>query len=135
MPWQRQRQQQQQQEAVSQRQSSSWQASEAAKQWVSRGITAETRMELREALACYTNAVTLEPGNVELICRLAKQWSDLTYEDGATVEQIQEVNGKAIEYAERAITMAPKVCWCSRIVGSQQLLLSYLSDSVRTACS
>lgn len=66
-------------------------------------------MDLREALACYTNAVTLEPGDVELICRLAKQWSDLTYEDGVTVEQIQEVNQKAIEYAERAIAMAPQV--------------------------
>eukprot|EP00775_Hariotina_reticulata_P008960 gene8960-9136_t len=51
----------------------------------------------------------LDPGDVDNICRLAKQWSDLTYEPGATVEQIQEVNQRAIEYAERAITMAPKV--------------------------
>jgi hypothetical protein len=86
------------------------QASEAARQWVSRGVVAEAKMQLREALACYINAVTLDPDDVELICRLAKQWSDLTYEDGVTVEQIQEVNAKAIEYAERAITMAPKVC-------------------------
>jgi hypothetical protein len=51
----------------------------------------------------------LEPVNREYLCRLAKQWSDLTYEDGATVEQIQEVNSKAMEYAERVIAMAPKV--------------------------
>jgi hypothetical protein len=54
-----------------------------------------------------SRAVTLEPGNREYLCRLAKQWSDLTYEDGATVEAIQEVNAKAIEYAERVIAMAP----------------------------
>jgi hypothetical protein len=54
-------------------------------------------------------AVTLEPGNREYLCRLAKQWSDLTYEEGATVEQIQEVNAKAVEYADRVIAMAPKV--------------------------
>lgn len=106
LPWQR---QQQQQEATVQHRPTSWQPSEAAKQWVSKGIAAETRMDLREALACYTNAVTLEPGNVELLCRMAKQWSDLTYEDDATIEHIQEVNDKAIEYAERAISIAPKV--------------------------
>ncbi|KAF8059979.1 RMDN1 [Scenedesmus sp. PABB004] len=85
-----------------------WQASEAVRQWVARGIAAEAQMDLRGALACYTNAVTLAPGDAELLCRLAKQWSDLTYEEGASVEQIQEVNAKAVEYAERAITLAPK---------------------------
>lgn len=59
------------------------------------------------SLACHT--VTLEPGNREYLCRVAKQWSDLTYEEGATVEQIQEVNAKAMEYAERVVAMAPKV--------------------------
>jgi hypothetical protein len=33
-----------------------WQAGEAAKQWVTRGIKAERDIQLREALACYTNA-------------------------------------------------------------------------------
>lgn len=54
-------------------------------------------------------AVTLEPSNREYLCRLAKQWSDLTYEEGATVEQIQEVNSKAVEYADRVVAMAPTV--------------------------
>jgi len=38
------------------RSNAAWQAGEAAKQWVVRGITAEKNIELREALACYTNA-------------------------------------------------------------------------------
>lgn len=108
MPWQRQQAAGSDAAAAAAKQQQARQASEAARQWVSRGVVAEAKMELREALACYINAVTLDPDDVELICRLAKQWSDLTYEDGATVEQIQEVNTKAIEYAERAITMAPK---------------------------
>jgi hypothetical protein len=66
-------------------------------------------MDLRGALACYQNAVALEPANIEYISRLAKQWSDLTYEEGVTIEQIQEANGKAIEYAERVIAMSPHV--------------------------
>jgi tetratricopeptide (TPR) repeat protein len=110
MPWQRQQAASADAAAAAAKQQQARQASEAAQQWVSRGVVLEAKMELREALACYINAVTLDPDDVELICRLAKQWSDLTYEDGATVEQIQEVNTKAIEYAERAITMAPKVC-------------------------
>jgi tetratricopeptide (TPR) repeat protein len=109
LPWQRQQAAGSDAAAAAAKQQQALQASEAARQWVSRGVVAEAKMELREALACYINAVTLDPDDVELICRLAKQWSDLTYEDGATVEQIQEVNAKAIEYAERAITMAPKV--------------------------
>jgi hypothetical protein len=62
----------------------------------------------------------LEPGNREYLCRLAKQWSDLTYEDGATVEQIQSVNGKAMEYADRVVAMSPKVrggCWWGQNCG------------------
>lgn len=121
MPWQRQGDRGADSAAAARKQQA-WQASDAVKQWVARGIAAEARMELREALACYTNAVTLDPGDVELICRLAKQWSDLTYEDGATVEQIQEVNTKAVEYAERAIAMAPKV---GRRAGGQALLGMY----------
>jgi tetratricopeptide (TPR) repeat protein len=109
MPWQRQQAAGADAAAAAAKQQQARQASEAARQWVSRGVVLEAKMELREALACYINAVTLDPDDVELICRLAKQWSDLTYEDGATVEQIQEVNAKAVEYAERAITMAPKV--------------------------
>jgi hypothetical protein len=62
-------------------------------------------------------AVTLEPGNREYLCRLAKQWSDLTYEEGATVEQIQEVNSKAVEYADRVIAMAPKVSYIRQGAG------------------
>lgn len=85
-----------------------WHARDAAQQWVVRGVAAEANMDLRTALACYTNAVTLVPGDSALLCRLAKQWSDLTYEPGASVEAIQEVNTKAAEYAQRAITLAPQ---------------------------
>lgn len=41
---------------ASSRSNAAWQAGEAAKQWVCRGIVAERNVELREALACYTNA-------------------------------------------------------------------------------
>jgi hypothetical protein len=79
---------------------------------VGKGVVAEQDMDLRGALACYQNAVALEPTNIEYISRLAKQWSDLTYEDGVTIEQIQEANGKAVEYAERVIAMSPHVSGC-----------------------
>jgi hypothetical protein len=76
---------------------------------VGKGVVAERELRLRDALHCYQNAVALEPANLEYVCRLAKQWSDLTYEEGVTVAEVAEVNAKAIEWAERAIQMAPKV--------------------------
>eukprot|EP00877_Chromochloris_zofingiensis_P003805 jgi/Chrzof1/13425/Cz07g32160.t1 len=94
--------------ASSSRQHTEWQSSEAARQWVAKGVKAEAKFELREALACYTNAVALEPSNVEYLARLAKQWSDLTYEPGADMAAINEVNMKASEYADRAITLGPQ---------------------------
>lgn len=87
--------------------SSAWQVAAAARSWVAKGVAAERAFDLRGALACYTNAVALEPGNMEHICRLAKQWSDLTYEPGADQAQIVEANGKAVTYAERAVALAP----------------------------
>jgi hypothetical protein len=59
-----------------------WQAAAAARQWAVKGLAAERALDLRQSLACYTNAVALDPTNVEYMCRLAKQWSDLTYEAG-----------------------------------------------------
>lgn len=88
---------------------STFQPSDAARRWVGRGIEAERAFDLREALSCYQGAVALEPTNLEYLCRLAKQWSDLTYEEGASSTQIAEANTKGVEYAERAIALAPKV--------------------------
>jgi hypothetical protein len=61
MPWQRQEGAGDAGEAgvnqgASGRSNAAWQAGDAAKQWVCRGIVAERNIELREALACYTNA-------------------------------------------------------------------------------
>ncbi|KAI8476188.1 MAG: hypothetical protein J3K34DRAFT_455925 [Monoraphidium minutum] len=85
-----------------------FQPGEAARRWVAKGVEAERALDLREALSCYQSAVALEPGNLEYVCRLAKQWSDLTYEPGASSAQIAEANTKGMEYAERAIALAPK---------------------------
>jgi hypothetical protein len=65
-----------------------FQPAEAARRWVAKGVEAERALDLREALSCYQSAVALEPTNLEYVCRLAKQWSDLTYEAGATNAQV-----------------------------------------------
>lgn len=61
MPWQRQEGQAGNgdsglSQGASSRSNAAWQAGEAAKQWITRGVVAERNIELREALACYTNA-------------------------------------------------------------------------------
>jgi hypothetical protein len=82
---------------------------EAARRWLAQGIAAERALDLREALSCYQSAVALEPTSLEYLVRLAKQWSDLTYEPGATAAAIVAANERGVEYAERAIALYPKV--------------------------
>jgi hypothetical protein len=65
MPWQRQEGQAGGSDSglsqgASSRSNAAWQAEEAAKQWIARGVVAERNIELREALACYTNAGGLQ---------------------------------------------------------------------------
>ncbi|GBF98259.1 hypothetical protein Rsub_10922 [Raphidocelis subcapitata] len=85
-----------------------WAAGDAARSWVAKGAAAERSLQLREALACYQSALALDPSNLENLCRVAKQWSDLTYEPGATTDDVVVANSKAVEYADRAIALAPQ---------------------------
>lgn len=78
-----------------------------AVEWVQKGILCEKELRLKDALSCYQQAVSIEPNNVEYVCRLAKQWSDLMYESGAPVDLVRDVNNKAIELAQGAIEMKP----------------------------
>jgi tetratricopeptide (TPR) repeat protein len=94
-----------------------WGAAERAREWVAKGAAAERAFDLREALACYSSALALQPASLEYLCRVAKQWSDLTYEPGAGDAQAVEANTKAVEYAERAVALAPQV-------GSRELTAS-----------
>ncbi len=82
---------------------------ERARRFVAQGISAERAMRLREALECYQAALALDPDNLEYICRVAKQYSDLSYEDGATAASVVEANTLAMEYADKAIALAPEV--------------------------
>jgi len=86
-----------------------WQSSEVAKKWIRQGVEHERGLRLREALSCYQSALALEPTNLEYICRVAKQYSDCTYEEGATAASVVEANSRAVEMAERAIALAPEV--------------------------
>lgn len=90
--------------------------SEAARRWVDKGAEAERQLDLREALSCYQSALALDPSSLANMCRVAKQWSDLTYEQGASTDQIVDANMKAIEYADRAILLAPK--WAGGYIAS-----------------
>ncbi|KAI8467530.1 MAG: hypothetical protein J3K34DRAFT_481196 [Monoraphidium minutum] len=85
-----------------------WDAAGAARDWLARGAAAERALDLREALSCYQSALSLQPSSLEYLCRVAKQWSDLTYEPGAGPAQAVEANSKAVEFAERAVALAPE---------------------------
>ena len=80
----------------------------AAARWVRLGDDAERRLDPRAALACYQEALALQPADAAHLCRVAKQWSDLTYEPGALPAAIADVNARAAACADRAIKLAPE---------------------------
>jgi tetratricopeptide (TPR) repeat protein len=63
--------------------------------------------EPKEALESYLPAEKLEPENVELLLRIARQYRHLMADTGAAAEKIR-LSGIALEYARRAVALAPK---------------------------
>ena len=82
---------------------------ELAESIASRGLDYERGMDVRAAVQCFEEAVKLQPDNLAHLCMAAKQWSDLTFfHDVTTERERQVVNRKAIEFAERAISLHPE---------------------------
>ncbi|BDA42221.1 probable regulator of microtubule dynamics protein 3 [Coccomyxa sp. Obi] len=82
---------------------------------IKKGKEHEREMDVRAALRCYEDANKLVPNTVDTLCLAAKAWSDVTYLDeietnkreGLSIQDKQNVNLKAMEYAKQAITMSP----------------------------
>lgn len=60
----------------------------------------------RAALACFREAEALDPQNVAVLLRIAKQYSDLVG-DSKPAETAHAVADKALEYSKRAVELDP----------------------------
>lgn len=66
----------------------------AAAVWVERGAAAERAMDLPEAVRCFEAAAEADPGSAEVLCRLSKQLSDMSFMPGASHAVAEQVRAK-----------------------------------------
>lgn len=80
-------------------------AAPGAAELIQKGDAADKALRTREALAFYTRAERLEPDNVALLIKLAKQHGELMTELEAAEKK--EAGETALAYAKRALQHAP----------------------------
>jgi Tfp pilus assembly protein PilF len=73
---------------------------------VSQGAAAETRGDIRGALALFRQAEAIEPANVGVLLRVSKQYGDLIARTQPPAAA-QKTAERALEYARRAATLDP----------------------------
>lgn len=83
----------------------SWGASVA--ELVSQGDTHDVQFQPAEALSFYLPAEKMEPDNVPLLLRIARQYRHLM-QDSEDLSEKLKLGGKAKDFAERAVKLAPE---------------------------
>ncbi|MEI9897834.1 MAG: tetratricopeptide repeat protein [Chthoniobacter sp.] len=81
-------------------------ASEAAEDLIRKGDVFYARLEPSEALKFYLPAEKLDPNNPQLLVRIARQYRHLMCETSAK-EQKRQLGTTAVDYAQRAVALAP----------------------------
>jgi tetratricopeptide (TPR) repeat protein len=74
---------------------------------VKEGDVYDVSFRPQEALKSYLPAEKIEPDNVDLLLRIARQYRHQMADTGAAAEKIR-LSGMAHEYARRAVALAPK---------------------------
>ncbi len=77
-----------------------------ADELIKKGDAHDVRFEAKEALACYLPAEKLEPSNVPLLLRIARQYRH-EMADATSVSEKSRLGGIGKQYAERAVALAP----------------------------
>jgi tetratricopeptide (TPR) repeat protein len=79
---------------------------EPTEDWSARAAAAESAENAREALRCYLAADAAAPGNPVILQKIARQYSDLA-DDQPTNPEKRAYAQHALDYSERAVTLAP----------------------------
>ncbi|MEW5318767.1 MAG: hypothetical protein WDW38_009960 [Sanguina aurantia] len=104
------------------------------------GLRASQECRIMDAIAHFQKAAAADPGNAKVLALLSKQWTDLTYAQGAVVEvpHAHHCNSRALEYAEAAVAADPR-CMSARVAccvskGRLALFVSDARTKVKLAC-
>ena len=73
---------------------------------ITKGDAFDARLQAAEALQCYLPAEKLQPKNVRLLVRIARQYRHLLA-DATTREEKLRLGSIALDYAQRAAALAP----------------------------
>jgi tetratricopeptide (TPR) repeat protein len=74
---------------------------------IAKGDQFDKKLQPKEALESYLPANKLEPDNVNLLCRIARQYRHLMIDAPSKTEKLQ-LGETSLEYANRAASLAPK---------------------------
>jgi tetratricopeptide (TPR) repeat protein len=74
---------------------------------IEKGDQFDKKLQPKEALEVYLPANKLEPNNVSLLCRIARQYRHLMSDTSSKKEKLQ-LGNTSLEFANRAATLAPK---------------------------
>ena len=81
-------------------------ASESAEDLIQKGDVFYSKLQPSEALKFYLPAEKLDPNNAQLLVRIARQYRHLMSETSGKEEK-QHFGATAVEYAQRAVALAP----------------------------
>lgn len=73
---------------------------------IKRGDTCEAQIKTKDALGCYKAAESLEPTNVGLLVRIARQYRHLMA-DATNPDEKLRLGETALKYGQKAATLAP----------------------------
>ena len=79
---------------------------ESAEQLIQKGDVCYTNLQAAEALKYYLPAEKLDPNNVRLLVRIARQYRHLMI-DASTAKEKLLFGNTAVSYAERAVALSP----------------------------
>lgn len=80
--------------------------SEQVDELIAKGDAFDQKFQPEEALKFYLPAEKMEPGNVELLLRIARQYRHLM-QDATKAAEKERLAGIGLDYAERAVKLAP----------------------------
>src|ERR1039458_9758310 len=79
---------------------------ESAAELIKQGDACDVKFQAEEALKYYIPAEKLQPENVRLLVRIARQYRHMMT-DAATQNEKLRLGGMALDYARRAAVLAP----------------------------
>src|SRR6186713_908161 len=79
---------------------------ESPEELIQKGDVFYTNLQAAEALKFYLPAEKLDPNNVRLLVRIARQYRHLM-SDASTAKEKMLLGNTAVSYAERAVALAP----------------------------